>query len=350
MSRFSDRILEWYANNGRILPWRGDTDPYAVWISEIMLQQTRVAAVIPYFERWMKQFPTVRELAASDEQKVLSLWEGLGYYSRARSLFQTAGILIRDYGGELPHDLASLRSLPGIGRYTAGAIASIGFGLDTATLDGNQKRILARVYNVEEAANEAKGERILWGIVDRILPKGRAGDFNQAMMDLGSMVCLPRKPICMVCPISKLCKARGLGLQEQRPVRRRKAVVPHHTVTAAVLRRKGKILLAKRPAGGLLGGMWEFPGGKVEKGETLETCLIREIREELGIRIVVGKAFGIYRHAYSHFRITLHAFLCSVKAGEPKPIKAAELAWVIPDKLSNYPMGKVDRLIAKRLQ
>jgi A/G-specific adenine glycosylase len=350
MSRFSDRILEWYAGNGRKLSWRGNTDPYAVWISEIMLQQTRVAAVLPYFERWMKQFPTVRELAATDEQSVLSLWEGLGYYSRARSLYQTAGILIRDFGGELPHDLASLRSLPGIGRYTAGAIASIAFGMDTATLDGNQKRILARVYNIDEVANEATGEKILWGIVERIMPKGRAGDFNQAMMDLGSMVCLPRKPLCMLCPILKLCKAQALGLQEQRPVLRRKAVVPHHTVTAAVIRRKGKVLLAKRPAGGLLGGMWEFPGGKVEEDETLETCLIREIREELGIRIVVGKTFGIYRHAYSHFRITLHAFLCSVKSGEPKPIKAAELAWVIPDKLSNYPMGKVDRLIAKRLQ
>ncbi len=350
MARFSDRILEWYACNGRKLPWRGNTDPYAVWISEIMLQQTRVEAVIPYFKRWMKQFPTIRKLVASSEQNVLSLWEGLGYYSRARRLYHAAGIVIRDYGGELPQDLAGLRNLPGIGRYTAGAIASIAFGMDTPTLDGNQKRILARVYNIDEAVNEGKGERTLWGIIERILPKGRAGDFNQAMMDLGAMICLPRKPLCLLCPLKELCKAHALGFQEQLPVLRRKAIVPHHTVTAAVLRRKGRILLAKRPANGLLGGMWEFPGGKVEKGETLETCLIREIREELGIRIIIGKAFGIYRHAYSHFRITLHAFLCSVKAGEPRPIKAAELAWVIPDELSNYPMGKVDRLIAKRLQ
>jgi len=349
MAGFSDRILEWYAINGRKLPWRGNTDPYAVWVSEIMLQQTRVETVIPYFDRWMKQYPTVWELAASNEQEVLSLWEGLGYYSRARKLFKAAGIVIRDYRGELPPDLTSLRSLPGIGPYTAGAIASIAFGMDTATLDGNQKRIFARVFNINESANEPKGEKILWGIAERTLPKGQAGDYNQALMDLGSMICLPRKPLCMICPVKKSCQAQALGLQEQRPVLRSKGTVPHYTVTAAVMKKRGRILLAKRPAEGLLGGMWEFPGGKVENDEELETCLVREIQEELGVSIHVGEAFGIYRHAYTHFRITLHAFLCSVKKGDPKPIKATELVWVLPEELGNYPMGKVDRQIAKQL-
>jgi len=350
MTEFSDRILEWYARHARELPWRGHPDPYEVWVSEIMLQQTRVEAVIPYFERWMGRFPGVRELAAASEQDVLSLWEGLGYYSRARNLHKAARIVMNDYGGELPHELASLRKLPGIGRYTAGAIASMAFGLDVATLDGNLRRVFARVFDVAEPADSPVGENILWVLAERYLPKDHAGDYNQALMDLGATLCLPRNPACLLCPLRDLCKARALGLQEQRPVLKPRAEVLHYTVTAAVLRRDGKILLAKRPSKGLLGGMWEFPGGKVEKGESLEACLAREIREELGAGIQVGEAFGIYRHAYTHFRITLHAFLCELTDGEPKPFEAAELAWVIPAELGNYPMGKVDRQIARCLQ
>ena len=332
------------------MPWRGHLGPYAVWVSEIMLQQTRVEAVIPYFERWMDRFPDVQELAAASEQEVLSLWEGLGYYSRARNLYKASRIIIDEYDGELPHDLTSLRKLPGIGRYTAGAIASMAFGLDVPTLDGNLRRVFARVFDVAEPAETPAGVEILWALAGRHLPKGHAGDYNQALMDLGASLCLPRNPACLLCPLRDLCKARALGIQEQRPVLKPKARVPHYTVTAAVLHRDGKILLAKRRAKGLLGGMWEFPGGKVEKGESLEACLAREIREELGAEIHVGEAFGIYRHAYTHFRITLHAFLCKLTDGEPKPVEAAGLAWVTPDDLGKYPMGKVDRQIARHLQ
>ena len=350
MTRFSDRILDWYTHHERELPWRDHPDPYAVWVSEIMLQQTRVETVIPYFERWMDRFPSVRELTAASEQEVLSIWEGLGYYSRARNLYKAARIVVDKYGGELPHDLTALGKLPGIGRYTLGAIASMAFGLDVATLDGNLRRVFARVFNVAEPADAPAGEEILWALAERHLPKGHAGDYNQALMDLGATLCLPRNPACLLCPLRELCKARSLGLQEQRPVLKPKAEVPHYTVTAAILQRDGKILLAKRPSKGLLGGMWEFPGGKVEKGESLEASLAREIREELGAGIQVGETLGIYRHAYTHFRITLHAFLCKLTDGEPKPIEAAELAWVIPAELVNYPMGKVDRQIAGRLQ
>jgi A/G-specific adenine glycosylase len=345
-------LLNWYAQNARNLPWRvqGQVDPYRVWISEIMLQQTRVETVIPYFERWMRRFPGVRELADASEQEVLSLWEGLGYYSRARNLYKAARIVMDGYGGELPHDLSSLRKLPGIGRYTAGAIASMAFGLDAATLDGNLRRVFARVFDVAEPADAPPGEKILWALAGKHLPKGHAGDYNQALMDLGAAICLPRNPLCLLCPLGGLCKARTLGIQEQRPVLKPRAEVPHYTVTAAVLRRNGKILLAQRPSKGLLGGMWEFPGGKVENGESIEACLAREIREELGAGIQVGEPFGIYRHAYTHFRITLHAFLCELTDGEPRPVEAAGLAWVAPAELGNYPMGKVDRQIAGRLQ
>jgi A/G-specific adenine glycosylase len=349
MSQFSQKILDWYSRNRRDLPWRGQPDPYAVWVSEIMLQQTRVETVIPYYERWMKRFPGVRELAASSEQDVLSQWEGLGYYSRARNLYKAAVLVVENHGGEIPRDLNGLRKLPGIGRYTAGAIASMAFGMDSAALDGNIRRVYSRVFNVAEPADSSTGVKILWELAEKLLPKGRAGDYNQALMDLGATICLPHNPACLLCPIKGLCKARALGLQEQRPVMNPKLKVPHFIVTAAVIRRKSKILLAKRPSKGLLGGMWEFPGGKVEKGESLEACLVREIREELGVGIQVGESVGIYDHAYTHFRITLHAFRCELSEGEPRAVEAAGLVWVLPTDMDGYPMGKVDRQIATQL-
>ncbi len=273
MDKFAKRLLAWYAREGRKLPWRGSQDPYAVWVSEVMLQQTRVETVIPYFERWMKLFPGIGDLAAATEQDVLAAWEGLGYYSRARNLYKAARILMEEYGGKLPRDLAALRSLPGIGRYTVGAIASMAFGQDVPTLDANLRRVFARVFDVSEPADSPQGEEILWKLAEQNLPRGRAGDYNQALMDLGATLCLPKKPRCLLCPLNELCQARSLGIQEQRPVLKPKAFVPHYTVTAAVLRRDGKVLLAKRPSRGLLGGMWEFPGGKTEQDETLEECL-----------------------------------------------------------------------------
>ncbi len=349
MVEFSERILNWYARQGRKLPWRGSLNPYAVWVSEIMLQQTRVEAVIPYFERWMGRFPSIAKLAAASEQEVLSAWEGLGYYSRARNLHKAARMVMEEYGGGLPEDVRELRCLPGIGRYTAGAIASMAFGQDVATLDANIRRVFARVFNVAQAADSTEGEEILWKLAETHCPKGQAGDYNQALMDLGATICLSKRPRCLLCPLSGLCQAYQLGIQEQRPVLKPKAEVPHYTVTAAVIRREGKVLLAKRPSKGLLGGMWEFPGGKTEQDETLEDCLLREIREELDASIRIDEPFGVYQHAYTHFRITLHAFICQLTGGEPKPIDAAELVWVNPGKLQEYPMGKVDRLIARKL-
>jgi A/G-specific adenine glycosylase len=349
VSEFSNRILNWYAQQGRNLPWRGSTDPYVVWVSEIMLQQTRVETVIPYFERWMRRFPTIADLADASEQDVLTLWEGLGYYGRVRNLHKTARVVMKEFGGELPREPAALRKLPGIGKYTVGAIASIAFGQNVPTLDANLRRVFARVFDVAQAADSRAGEEILWRLAEQQLPKGRAGDYNQALMDLGAMICLPKNPRCLLCPLRVLCRAYLLGIQEQRPVLNPKAVVPHFTVTAAVVWRNGKVLLAKRPSKGLLGGMWEFPGGKIEKDETFQECLMREIREELGVEIRVGEPFGVYQHAYTHFRITLHAFLCELVDGEPKPIEATEVTWVSPATLTQYPMGKVDRQIASKI-
>jgi A/G-specific adenine glycosylase len=349
-SPFAAALLDWYAQHARDLPWRRTQDPYAVWVSEIMLQQTRVETVIPYFARWMVRFPNLESLARASQQEVLSLWEGLGYYSRARNLHRAAQVVLDESGGQLPSTVEGLSRLPGIGRYTAGAIASIAFGQDAPALDGNIRRILARVFNISQPARSPEGERILWELAAQHLPEGRAGDYNQAMMDLASQVCLPRGPHCEACPLNRMCQANALGIQEQRPVGLEKPAVPHWIVTAAVIRRDHQVLIAQRPAEGLLGGLWEFPGGKLQPGEDLPACLQREIREELGAEIEVHGQLGIYRHAYTHFRVTLHAFLCSLQAGsEPRPIHPSGLQWVTLSELGDFPMGKIDRQIARDL-
>jgi A/G-specific adenine glycosylase len=343
-------LLQWYQNAARRLPWRGVSDSYLVWVSEIMLQQTRVETVIPYYERWIQRFPTLQSLADADEQEVLSVWEGLGYYSRARNMQRAARQVVRQFGGQLPADRRLLEKLPGIGRYTAGAIASIAFGLDEAALDGNIRRVYARLFDLDIPVQSKEGVDKLWSIAAEQLPYGQAGDYNQALMDLGAMICLPRAPRCEICPLNAQCLANSRGTQALRPVLAEKKQTPHWKVTAAVIWQKGKVLLAQRPANGLLGGLWEFPGGKVEQGESFEAGLKREICEELAAEIEVGEPFGVYRHAYTHFKVTLHAFTCRLRDGEtPQPIEASQLVWAEIAELENYPMGKIDRQIARRI-
>lgn len=346
----SQPLLEWYAIYARQLPWRDHPDPYAIWISEIMLQQTRVETVVDYFTIWMQAFPDIETLANSSEQDVLRLWEGLGYYSRARNIHKTARILQSEYDGRLPADLQTLQKLPGIGRYTAAAITSIAFGMDQAALDGNIRRILSRIFDISLPIRTPAAEKLFWQLAEQNLPAGQAGDYNQALMDLGATICLPGKPRCLLCPLQPHCLAFERGVQEQRPVIPEKKPVPHYIVTAAILQREQRFLLAQRPANGLLGGLWEFPGGKQEENETLPDSLQREIMEELGCEVSVGAHFGEYQHAYTHFRVTLHAFFCSLIKGEPQPIEASQLAWVPTERLSDYPMGKIDRKIAEQLQ
>jgi A/G-specific adenine glycosylase len=351
LTEISSALLAWYVRNARDLPWRASSDPYRVWVSEIMLQQTRVETVIPYFQRWMERFPDLASLAQASEQEVLSQWEGLGYYSRARNLHRAARQVMDTLGGAIPRDVHSLGRLPGVGRYTAGAIASIAFGGDAAALDGNIRRVLARVFNVTEPARSPAGERRLWELAEAHLPPGRAGEYNQALMDLGAMICTPRAPDCPRCPLFDFCQARILGIQEERPVGQKKLPTPHYTVTAAVIHRNGHILIAQRPSQGLLGGLWEYPGGKQQPGEDLPACLQREIAEELDAGICVGAQVGVYRHAYTHFRVTLHAFHCALEGEKPpRPVQVQDLRWVTPDELSGYPMGKIDRQITRDLQ
>ncbi len=351
MKSFVPPLLAWYETNARDLPWRSIMSPYRTWVSEVMLQQTQVDTVIPYFHRWMDRFPDIETLAQSSERDVLSLWEGLGYYSRARNLFQAAKIVMRDYKGHLPVSPVALQKLPGIGPYTAGAIASIAFGQDVAVVDGNIRRVFSRMFNIEEPARSTEGEKRIRALAEKHLPSGRASAYNQALMDLGASICTPKTPDCQNCPVKEHCQAFSLGIQEERPVKKPRKKTPHLTVTAAVISRDDQVLLAQRPKEGLLGGLWEFPGGTLEEGdEDLESCLKREIREELDVDIGVRRPFGKYQHAYTHFRITLHAFMCDLLDGhQPMPIECEEVAWAGLDQLEEFPMGKVDRLIAQRL-
>jgi A/G-specific adenine glycosylase len=342
-------ILAWYADNARSLPWRRSQDPYSIWISEIMLQQTQVETVIPYYQRWMARFPTLTDLAHSNEQEVLRFWEGLGYYSRGRNLFHAACKVMVEYDGKIPAERDILAHLPGIGPYTAAAIASIAFSLNEATLDGNIRRVLSRLFDISLIARSKECEESLWKLARQLLPHGRAGDFNQAMMDLGATLCTVHNPQCERCPVQHFCQAHNQGTQEQRPVLKPRAKIPSIIVCAAVITREGKVLIARRPSKGLLGGMWEFPGGKMKDNEDFASGLKREILEELGTVIDIGESVGIYRHAYTHFRVTLHAFYCTLDGKEPHPLEASEIRWVAPFELAGFPMGKIDRRISQRL-
>jgi A/G-specific adenine glycosylase len=346
MNRLASKLLAWYHANKRALPWRGDPSAYAVWISEIMLQQTRVETVIPYFEKWMSLFPDVQTLAQASEQDVLNAWEGLGYYSRARNLHRAAKIMAEQHGGEIPRDLGALRRLPGIGRYTLGAIASIAFGLDVAALEGNIKRVYARIFDVDEPVDSTAGEKILWELAEQNLPEGHAGDYNQALMDLGATICVPKNPRCLICPVMKLCEARLNGTQDLRPVKTPKKEVPHYVHAAAVIVERGRVLLSRRPSNGLLGGMWEFPNGRVSGEPARE--LPKALRAGYSLRLRLKREahqpreWGRVQHGYSHFTVTVHVFPCELAA---RP-NGTNLKWVSLKNLEDYPMGKIDRQIA----
>ena len=349
MNKIAKILVKWYPCKARTLPWRLDRDPYHVWVAEIMLQQTRVETVIPYYQRWMNKFPSLNKLAESDLQEILRVWEGLGYYSRARNLQKAANVIKQKYGGVIPSEVSSLLALPGIGRSTAGAIASISYNRDEPILDGNVKRVMARVFNYEKPINLAKNDNELWKLAGQINPRGQAGIFNQALMELGETICLPKNPRCSDCPICKECQSFILGMQDKRPVRLRKVKIPHYEVVAAVVKERGKFLITQRPLGKLLAGLWEFPGGKVEQGENLEHALQREIMEELAVEIKAGREIGIYKHAYTHFSVLVHAFYCLRVSGRFTPCEAQQIAWVESAEFSLFPMGKVDRLIAKQV-
>lgn len=340
-SAFHRALLAWYRASARDLPWRRTKDPYAVWLSEIILQQTRVDQGLPYYERFIAAFPTVESLAAAKMDRVLKLWEGLGYYSRARNLHRAAQTVVKDCNGIFPTTAEALQTLPGVGRYTAGAIASIAFGERVPVLDGNVIRVLSRLYNIAECTDDAKVREKLWTLAAELVPAKQPGNFNQAMMELGARVCTPKSPKCADCPISKYCFARAAGVAEKRPVRKAKLATPHYEMVAAAIQKDGKYLVAKRPAVGLLGGMWEFPSARLRNRETHTRALRRELGERFGVHVRIGGLIASVQHAYTHFNVTLHAYTCEIENGTPRAPNHEKLRWVSRSYFKKLALPKV---------
>lgn len=351
------RLLPWFAVNRRDLPWRKNRTPYRVWVAEIMLQQTRVDTVIDYYKRWMKAFPSWKALAAAPQSDVLKCWEGLGYYSRARNLHAASKIIAgfsRPWKKEAENFQTMekfLRNFPGIGHYSAAAIASLAFNEDAAVVDGNVIRVLSRLFAYGGETKDAAGKKQMQAWADELLVEGRSGECNEAMMELGALVCVPVAPKCADCPVRSVCAAFAEGMPDKYPVMKKKAKVPHITVGAAVtVNRKGEVLIAQRLEGDMLGGLWEFPGGKLEPGETIEDCIARELHEELGIKTIVGKHVMTVKHAYSHFTMTMHVHYAKIVSGRPRPIHCADFAWVKVPALGKFAYSKADLQVVTQLQ
>ncbi|MCL6511800.1 MAG: A/G-specific adenine glycosylase [Anaerolineae bacterium] len=353
----ADRLLRWFARHRRDLPWRREPrDPYRVWLAEVMLQQTQVTTVVPYYERWLERFPTLEALAAAPLDAVLKLWEGLGYYARARNLHAAACAVVQTHGGRIPATVEGLLRLPGVGRYTAGAIASLAFNADAPALDGNVKRVLSRVHGLS-----APKEDELWRLAESLLPPGRAGAFNEALMDLGATVCTPRAPQCPACPLRTLCVAQASGDPEAYPARLRKKSTPHHQViTAVIVDEGGRVLMGQRPPDGLLGGLWEFVSSELRTssnsngedafGSGSSAPLKRMIVTRTGLHI--GRAdiapLGEVKHAFTHFRITRRAWLVRLATrchATLQPKGYGRLLWASPAEVESLALTRSDQKI-----
>lgn len=349
-STFTRPLLEWYRIHKRALPWRETTDAYRIWVSEIMLQQTRVDQATPYYHRFLDAFPDVYALAHAEQHKVLMLWEGLGYYSRARNMHASARIIVNEFNGVFPDDWHQMRSLKGIGDYTAAAILSIAYNKPYAVVDGNVLRVITRYLGDENDIRLASVKTRIQTIVSSWIPHETPADFNQAVMELGATVCVPVNPKCGECPVQNSCISYNTVKTDVIPYKSTAKKIPHHTIVVGIIyNQNGRMLIAKRPEKAMLGGLWEFPGGKKEAGETLETALQREITEELGITISNITLFHTLRHSYSHFKITMHAFTCTLFEGEPEPKSSTELKWVNLNELMDYPFPKANRALTKAL-
>lgn len=348
--RIAKQVVDWYVQQQRDLPWRRTRDPYAIWISEVMLQQTQVETVIPYYHRFLTRFPKVEALARSRLQEVLKVWENLGYYSRARNIHAAAGEILRRHHGRIPDTMEDLQGLPGIGPYIAAAILCFAFGKRIPTVEANVNRVLCRLFNIRTPLDRSDTRKRIYALAEDLVPKGTSSFFNQGLMDLGATVCTPLNPACNRCPLATHCQALELGVQEELPLKKKKGPLPHKRMTAAIfMDRKKRLLIVQRPPRGLLGGLWKFPGGECMAGESLDGALRRTVKAELGIRAYVKKPLASVKHAYTHFRTTLHGFHCR-RVGEPENLGCSRWAWAAMSDLAGLPFSKVDRKIMEAMK
>lgn len=359
-------LLAWYRRAARDLPWRRTKDPYRVWLSEILLQQTRVETVLAYYERFVQAFPTVAALAAAPLERVLKLWEGLGYYTRARNLHRAARLIVREHGGRLPRTAAQWQELSGVGRYTAGAIASIASGEPVPAVDGNVQRVLARLFCVRKSIDDGATRAALWALARELLAESSPGDFNQALMELGARLCTPRRPRCDECPVQTWCQAYAAGVAERLPIRRARRPIPVVDAVVAVICRNSRYLLVRRPVDGLLGGLWTLPGREVLDGQSQVEVLRTHLRQNLGVAVAVGTQLAVIQHEFSHRRLRLHAYSCRLLGDDAarkattartrinsgvsrRPLPARAARWVAPDRLDDYACATVDRKLFAQL-
>ena len=334
---FSARLLDWFAVSMRPLPWRENYDPYSVWISEIMLQQTQMDRGVAYFNIWMRVFPTIASVAAADEETILKTWEGLGYYSRARNLHATAKIVMSRFNGVFPSNITEIRDLPGIGEYTAGAIASIAFNQPYPAVDANVMRIFSRICDIDVPLTLHGVRTFITESVRSLTPTDSPRLFCQALMELGALVCA-KKPDCPACPLSGYCEAYRLGTVTKRPKQKMKTTYSYLEMSTGIMMRDGLVFIQKRPPYGVWGGLWEFPGGCLEPGETPEQALVREVMEETELPVNAGDKVAVIRHSYTTCRVTMNAFYCDILDREKEPVlhAAVEGKWVSPKETANY--------------
>lgn len=330
-------LLLWYRHHQRDLPWRRTKEIYRLWVSEVMLQQTQAAAVIPYYQRFLRRFPDVQTLARADEEAVLKLWEGMGYYNRCRNLHRAAQLVVSTFNGRIPDSPQQFGRLPGVGPYIQAAVLSIAVGLPLPAVDGNVLRVYTRLMGIgDDISRPATKKRIRGGLA-QIIPPDCPGDFNQALMELGALTCTPRTPRCPACPLKEACRAHITNQTAKIPFKSPRPKIPEYDVSIAVILKGNRFFIQKRPSSGHLGGMWEFPGGKARQGETPEQTLRREIREELGIDIHIIQKLATINHGYTHFKIRLHVFLCRPDAQHIHPLHAQPHKWITPHQIDHYP-------------
>jgi A/G-specific adenine glycosylase len=335
-------LIRWYSENRRQLPWRNTADAYHIWIAEVMLQQTQVNTVLPYYRKFLDRFPALKQLARANLQEVLKTWEGLGYYGRARHLHQAAGIVLNQHDGVVPDTWTGFRQLPGVGDYIAAAVMSIAFGQGYAVADGNVKRVLSRLLLLDEPVNRSTSKRIFQAAADRLLDPDRPGTFNQAMMELGAMVCKPQHPHCTRCPLEKACLADRFGLVTEYPKKVKKPSTPVYRIAVGVVFKSSRVLITRRKPAGLLGGLWEFPGGRIHAGETPAEACIREIKEEVNLTVGIDAWLIQVKHAYTHFKVIMEVFCCRYISGRVKLQGPVDFRWLELRQLDDYPFPKAN--------
>ncbi len=347
---FRKKLIEWYTVNKRELPWRNTTDPYRIWVSEVMLQQTQVNTALPFYRRFLKRFPDIQDLAGADVQEVLKVWEGMGYYGRARNLFRSAGMVVEQYEGMIPEKWEDFRNLPGVGDYIAAAVLSIAFGKPYPVVDGNVKRVLARLLLLEDPANQSAFSKRFGLSAEKFLDRQDPGTYNQAVMELGAMVCRPQQPICTECPVNGFCSAQQAGRVSEFPKKVKKGPTPQHSIAVGVVFKNGEVLITRRRPEGLLGGLWEFPGGKIRDGERAEAACVRELKEEVNLTVKVDSHLCSVKHAYTHFRIVMDVFCCSYVSGRVSLNGPVDHRWISLHELDNYPLPKANHKFLPQLR